>query len=804
MDINRLLEALTREEKVALVSGADQWHTVAVPRLDIPPIMVADGPHGLRKQATQGDHLGIGVSRPATCFPPAATSGNSWDPSLLFAMGQAIGKEALQEGVSVVLGPGINIKRSPLCGRNFEYFSEDPYLTAELAKAWIQGIQSMGIGACVKHFAANSQERWRMLNDSLVDDRALREIYLAAFEKTITEGKPWTVMPAYNKLNGTYCCENHHLLQSILRTEWGFEGATISDWGAVNDPVLSIKAGLDLEMPASHGVSAEKIKEALSSERLTEEELNKSVARVLELVAKSQDEKPECSCDLEANHALARKIATESAVLLKNDQDLLPLSTQDTIAIVGQFAEYPRYQGTGSSLINPTRVDSILGLLESEEVEYEYARGYDPQSDEVNKDLIAEACQIASKADVALVFAGLTVRFESEGYDRPHLELPPSHDTLIRSVAEVNSNVVVVLSAGAPVTMPWLPRVRAVLHMYLGGQGGAGAALDLLFGRVNPSGKLAESYPLELADCMAAKYFAYHRDQTEYRESIFVGYRYYDAATREVLFPFGYGLSYTQFSYGDLEVSSRQFHDTDSIRVRCVIKNIGTRAGAEVVQLYVGKNSSNLFRAPRELKGFQKIYLEPGESRIVQFTLGPRAFAYYNVDLRAWHVEEGEYLISVGASSRDLPLETAVQIKSTRPEVQVPDYRSTAPAYYHLDDPSREISREEFQTLYGKEFPTYDFGAERFHHNSTLQDLSTTLLGRLVLVFAKRYLWKMTGVTDERDPLWIMSWTGMLEMPLRSLVAMSGGTIGQNLVQGLLSWTNGKRMKALRYWIIGH
>jgi beta-glucosidase len=803
MDINRLIGALTREEKVALVSGADQWHTVAIPRLGIPAIMVSDGPHGLRKQVAEGDHLGIGVSVPATCFPPATTSANSWDPSLLFAMGEAIGREAIQEGVSVVLGPGINIKRTPLCGRNFEYFSEDPYLTGELATAWIEGIQSMGIGACVKHFAANNQERWRMLNDSLVDDRAFREIYLAGFEKAVTKGKPWTVMPAYNRLNGAYCCENHELLHSILRTEWGFAGATISDWGAVNDPVLSIKAGLDLEMPASYGVSAEQIKEGLASGRITELVLNKSVKRVLDLVSKGQAEKPEYQCDLEANHALARTIATESAVLLKNDQEILPLSTKETIAIVGQFAEHPRYQGTGSSLINPTKVDTILQLLELEEAEYKYAKGYELKHDEINEDFIAEACQVAAEVDVALVFAGLTARFESEGYDRTHLELPPSHNALIQRIAEVNPNVVVVLSAGAPVTMPWLHEVRGVLHTYLGGQGGAGAVLDLLYGRANPSGKLAESYPLELKDCLATEYFAYDRNQTEYRESVFVGYRYYDAAEKDVLFPFGYGLSYTQFSYGDLDVSSPSFVDTDSISVRCTIKNIGSVAGAEIVQLYVGKETSRLFRAPRELKGFQKIYLKPGEAKAIEFTLNPRSFTYFNVDIRDWHVEAGEYEILVGASSRDLRLAATVQIESTRPEVQVPDYRSSAPAYYRLGNPGLEISREEFQALYGKKFPVPYGGSRRFHNNSTLQDLRATALGRLVLVFAKKYLWKMTGATDERDPLWIMSWSSTLEMPLRSIVAMSGGTIPKNLVEGLLAWANGERLRALRYWTVG-
>ncbi|NLL43492.1 MAG: glycosyl hydrolase [Firmicutes bacterium] len=803
MDINRLMDSLTREEKIALVSGTGQWHTTAVGRLGIPSIMVADGPHGLRKQSEEGDRLGIGTSLPSTCFPPAAASANTWDPDLLFAMGEAIGREALQEGVSVVLGPGVNIKRSPLCGRNFEYFSEDPWLTGELAAAWIEGIQSVGIGACIKHFAANNQERWRMLNDSLVDERALREIYLAAFERAIGKGQPWAVMPAYNKLNGTYCCEHLELLDSILRTEWGFTGAAISDWGAVNDPALSLRAGLDLEMPASHGVSAAQIRKALNSGRLTEQMLNKSVRRVLDLVAKGTAVKGEFRCDFEAHHALARKIAAESAVLLKNADEILPLSAGQTIAVLGQFAQQPRYQGAGSSLINPSRLDTILTALEESQKQYIYAKGYELEHDEVNEDLIAEACEAAGKADVALIFAGLTARFESEGYDRTHLDLPPSHNELIRRVAAVNPNTVVVLSAGSPVTMPWLKDVKGVLHTYLGGQGGSGAALDILYGKVNPAGKLSESYPLNLDDCLANRYFAYDRAQTEYRESIFVGYRHYDAAEQDVLFPFGFGLSYTEFSYAELELSAKKMRDTESLTVRCTVKNAGSRTGSEIVQLYVGKPDSVLFRAPRELKGFKKIRLEPGEVKTVEFVLDSRSFAYYNVEIKDWHVEAGEYQISIGPSSRELPLSGIVQIESTCPEIQVPDYRESAPAYYRLRECKQEIPGSEFQAVYGREFPAAPSGEKRFHKNSTLEDLQATLIGRLVFVLAKKYLWKMTGATDESDPLWIMSWTSTREMPLRSIAALSGGAISVNLVEGLLAWANGERLQALKYWLIG-
>jgi len=802
VDINKLLEDLTRDEKIALVSGSDQWHTTPVPRLGIPAIMLADGPHGLRKQELSGDNLGLGDSVPATCFPPAATCANSWDRELLRAMGEALGVEARHQGVAVVLGPGVNIKRSPLCGRNFEYFSEDPYLTGELAAAWIQGLQSQGVGACLKHFAANNQEKWRMVNDSLVDERALREIYLAAFERAVKAAQPWTVMAAYNKVNGTYACEHKALLDDVLRREWGFQGAVISDWGAVNDPSLSVQAGLDLEMPASHGISAAQLRQDLVTGRLTEAALTKSVRRVLELVAKAaaQSQSHSQVVDWEAHHALAKKIATESAVLLKNAGDLLPLRPSQRIALVGEFARQPRYQGSGSSLVKPIKLETVLDGLKEAGVEFSFTPGYRLDSAELDEVLLEEACQAAEKADVVVVCAGLTPAYESEGYDRTHLKLPANHDALIARVAAVNPKVVVVLSAGAPVAMPWLDQVSAVLHTYLGGQAGGGAVVDLLLGRANPSGKLAETYPLSWQDNPASQFFASDRDQTEYRESIFVGYRYYDAAEKEVLFPFGYGLSYTQFSYGQLQLSASRLRDTDNLVVRCRVKNVGRHSGAEIVQLYVAKLDSPLFRAPQELKGFAKVHLEPGEEREVEFTLDPRAFAYYNVEIKDWHVEEGSYEIRLGASSRDIRLRERVYVESTKPGVQVPDYRRSAPCYYKLQDPGLTLQREHFAAVYGRPFPRSE-PAQRFQENSTLEDLQTTFLGRQVLKYARRALWKEAGVTNPADPRWLMTWTMVREMPLRSLAALSGGRIAKSSVQGLIAWANGERLKALRHWL---
>ncbi len=798
-DLNRLVNELTIEEKSVLVSGGDQWHTVAIPRLNIAAIMVADGPHGLRKEESLGG-LGVGRGVPATCFPTAATLANSWDPGLISEVGRAIGREALQEGVSVVLGPGINIKRSPLCGRNFEYFSEDPLLSGALASAWVKGIQSVGVGACLKHFAANNQETWRMLNDSIVDERALREVYLLAFEKAVREAEPWTVMGAYNKLNGIYCCEHPELLTDILRREWGFAGAVLSDWGAVNDPVLSIRAGLDLEMPASYGASAAQIQADLATGRLTEAALNRAVRNVLGLIAKdSGQDAANHEYDCEEHHRIARKAAAQSAVLLKNENGILPLHKNQNIAVLGQFAHYPRYQGTGSSQITPTQLDTVFDNLTREGVEFSYARGYALDSDEVNEALLAEACHSAKNADAVIILAGLTPLYESEAYDRTHLELPPAHNELIKRAAEENANVVVVLSGGAPVTMPWLDKVQAVLHTYLAGQAGAGAAVDILFGRINPSGKLAETYPRQLEDHPASDFFASGRQITEYRESIFVGYRYYDAAQKDVLFPFGFGLSYTEFEYSNLTLSSKKIDDTEELIVHCTVENIGTRAGAEVVQLYLGKEKSPIFRACKELKGFTKILLQPGEAKTVQFSLDHRSFAYYNVEIKDWHVEEGEYHINIGSSGRNLPLRDTVYVKTSRPEVAVPDYKARAPVYYNLKGEAGTIDRPAFAAIYGRDVVCVEKPGG-FDRNSTLKDLQVTAAGRIITAVLRREMRRLTGGRDERDPLRQMMWTMMLETPLRSFPSLSDGRVSNEFISGLLAWANGRPGRAMKYW----
>lgn len=668
-DINKLISQMTLEEKASLCSGLDFWHTQPIERLDIPAVMVTDGPHGLRKQGGSGDHLGLGDSVPATCFPTAAGLASSWNRELLHQVGEAIGEEAQAEQVAIVLGPGTNIKRSPLCGRNFEYFSEDPYLSSELAASHIQGVQSQDVGTSLKHFAANNQEERRMSVDTIVDERTLREIYLASFEGAVKQGKPWTVMCSYNKLNGTYTGENEYLLTDILRREWGFEGFVVSDWGAVNERVDALKAGLELEMPANGGIGDAKIVAAVKDGKLDEKILDRAVEELLRFVFNAIAlQKPNATFDPNEHHQLARRVAAESMVLLKNDHNLLPLSKKGRVAVIGEFAVQPRYQGSGSSHINPTQLDQALNeirkLVDSES-EVTYAPGYDLDSDDVKDELVQEAVKLADEADVVILFTGLPDRYESEGYDRTHLELPLNHKQLIKELAAVQPNLVVVLSNGSPVTMPWLDQTSAVLEGYLGGQAGGGAVADLLFGEVNPSGKLPETFPVQLSDNPSFLNFPGEGDRVEYREGIFVGYRYYDTKQLEPLFPFGYGLSYTSFEYSELQIDRTSMTDQDTVNVQVTVRNTGSRRGQEIVQLYVHDSESSVIRPEQELKGFAKVALEPGESKTVSFTLDKRAFAYYHTELHDWYVETGEYELRIGASSRDIRLKQTIEVTST-------------------------------------------------------------------------------------------------------------------------------------------
>ncbi|EJS56406.1 glycosyl hydrolase [Bacillus cereus] len=668
-DIKKIISQMTLEEKATLCSGLDFWNTKGIERLGIPSIMVTDGPHGLRKQAEGADHLGIYNSIPSTCFPSAVGLASTWNKDLINQVGVALGEECQAENVGVLLGPGANIKRSPLCGRNFEYFSEDPYLSSQMAANHVKGVQSQGIGTSLKHFAANNQEHRRMSVDAIVDERTLREIYLASFEDVIKETQPWTVMSAYNKINGEYASENNYLLNDILKDEWGFEGFVVSDWGAVNERVASLANGLELEMPSSFGIGEKKIIDAVNGGELSEEKLDQSVERLLNIIFKAVDNQLENAVySKDAHHQLAREVASESMVMLKNEDSILPLKKEGTVAIIGEFAKQPRYQGGGSSHINPTKLESILEEIEmvsGEKTNILFEQGYNLASDDVDENMINEAKKIAESADTVVLFVGLPDRYESEGFDRKHLQMPENHVQLIEAIAEVQSNIVVVLSNGAPIEMPWIGKVKGILEGYLGGQALGGAIADLLFGDANPSGKLAETFPKVLSDNPSYLNSPGEGDKVEYKEGVFVGYRYYDKKNVEPLFPFGFGLSYTNFEYSNLSVDKKEIKDTETVSVTVNVKNIGSTVGKEIVQLYIKDVESTMIRPEKELKGFEKVELQPGEEKTVNFTLNKRSFAYYNVELKDWHVETGEFEILVGKSSREIVLQDNMYVQST-------------------------------------------------------------------------------------------------------------------------------------------
>jgi beta-glucosidase len=703
-NLDAIVAALTLEEKASLCSGLDFWNTKPLERLGIPSWMMTDGPHGLRKQSTDSARVGLHDSLPATCFPSGAGLAATWNADLLGEVGAAIGEEARAEGVGVVLGPAVNIKRSPLCGRNFEYFSEDPFLAGELAKGYIKGLQSRGVGASIKHFAANNQEKSRMIIDVVADERSLREIYLPAFEAAVRDAKPWTVMCAYNRINGTYCSENPWLLAQVLRKEWGFGGVVVTDWGACNDRVAGLAAGEDFEMPGNGGITDADIVAAVRNGSLPEDCLDAALRRILELTFRVADAPPAPRFDAAVHHALARKAARESMVLLKNEARLLPLDRgsgsgsalggrtgspapagaptaraghppagRGRIAFIGAFARTPRYQGGGSSHIVPARMDDALAEARRIAGDIDYAPGYDLEADEPDPALLAEARETAARSDTAVLFVGLTERLESEGFDRSDMKLPRSHLALIEEVLKVRKNVVVVLSNGAPVEMPWIDRVPAVIESYLGGQAWGGAVADILFGLSSPSGRLAETFPRRLEDNPSFLNFPGDARKVEYREGIFVGYRYYDAAGVEPLFPFGHGLSYAEFEYSNLRLDRAEMRDTDSLTVQVDVRNVGQVESQEVVQLYVEDEEASVQRPPRELKGFRKIDLRPGETKTVSFTLAARAFAFWSPEHGDWVVETGSFVVSVGASSRDLRLKASVRIESTTPELRVWD-----------------------------------------------------------------------------------------------------------------------------------
>ncbi|GAA0802868.1 glycoside hydrolase family 3 C-terminal domain-containing protein [Faecalicatena orotica] len=667
--LKELIAQMTLEEKAGLCSGADFWHTKGVERLGIPSAMVSDGPHGLRKQDDKADHLGVNDSIKAVCFPAGCATASSFNRELVEQMGETLGEECQAEGVSTLLGPAMNIKRSPLCGRNFEYYSEDPFLSSEIAGAFVHGVQSKNVGTSPKHFMANNQEYHRMTNSSEMDERTMREIYLASFEGMVRKEKPWTIMNSYNRLNGTYLCENKEMLTDILREEWGFDGYVMTDWGAMNDRVTALKAGCDLEMPASHGITDAQIAAAVQDGTLEEEVLDRACERILNIVYRFEDNRDkEAVFHLEEDHEKARTVEEECIVLLKNEDSILPLSGNMKAAFIGKYAETPRYQGGGSSHINSFKVESALeaarGLEESAGIEVSYAKGFDDIKDETDEALLKEAVENAKNADAAVIFAGLPDNFESEGYDRKHMRMPDCQNRLIEAVTEVQPNVIVVLHNGAPVEMPWLSKVKAVVEAYLGGQAVGGAVVNILYGRTNPSGRLAETFPVRLNDTPCYLTYGGEHDKSAYTEGVFVGYRYYTSKDMPVLFPFGYGLSYTTFEYSNLVLDKKEIKESEKLCVSVDVTNTGKCAGKEVVQLYVSAKDSKVIRPVRELRAFDKIALNPGETKTVRFELDARAYTYWNMYIHNWHVESGNYEIQIGKSASEIVLKENVKVES--------------------------------------------------------------------------------------------------------------------------------------------
>lgn len=778
-----IIQKMTKEEKAAFLSGKGEWDSRDISRLGIPSVFCSDGPHGIRKQAGAGDHLGLNESLPATCFPTAAAIANSWNPELGKEIGEALGREALALNVQVLLGPGLNIKRSPLCGRNFEYFSEDPFLTGKMAAAYIQGIQSQGIYACPKHFAVNSQELRRMAMNAVVDERTLREIYLTGFEIAVKEGRAKAIMSSYNQVNGIYANENQHLLQEILRKEWGFDGIVVTDWGGSNDHVKGVKAGSNLEMPAPGLDSARQIAAAVEEGSLTREELDTCVDQLLDAVLElSENSKIKREIfEQKEHHRLARKAAAESAVLLKNRDYILPLKPGCKVAVIGDFAKEPRYQGAGSSVVNPTLVETIEKVISGYDLRVAGVAGGYRRSGEADEALKKEALDLAAGADVVLYCFGLDELSESEGLDRTHMRIPQNQIELLQALLQVNENIVGILSAGAAIEMPWQTCCKAILHGYLSGQAGAGAMLDILTGKVNPSGRLAESYPLRYEDTPAFRHFPSTERSSEYRESIYVGYRYYDTSRVRVQYPFGYGLSYTEFLYSDLKV------DTDGITVK--ITNAGERDGAEVVQMYVGLPNAIVFRPAKELKGFAKIFLKAGESKEVRIPFDDKTFRYWNVKTNRWEVEMGTYKIMVGASVSDIRLEGEIEVEGTTTAYP---YNPQEMPYYYTGI-VQQISDKEFETLLGESIPDGRWGGELTANDAICQ-----------MYYAKsriaRFIYnRLTSIKKKSEEKGKpnLNILFIYNMPFRALAKMTAGAVSMDMVDGIVEVVNGHFVKGM-------
>lgn len=783
----QVVARLSRSTKIGLLSGADFWNTKGIPEHGISPVMVTDGPHGLRKQISRADHVGLSDSVPATCFPTASALGSTWDLELLEEVGAALGRETRIADVAVLLGPGLNIKRHPAGGRNFEYFSEDPLLSGKAAAAMVRGIQSEGVGACVKHFAANNQEDFRMRLDTLIDERTLRELYLTGFEIAVTEGEPWTVMSSYNLVNGEHTGESRRLLTDLLRDEWGFDGLVMSDWLAVADRPAGVAAGMDLEMPSSHGGWDARVGAALDSGRLSQDDLDRACARVVELLLKAAAGRRKGELferlDKDAHHALARRAAAAGTVLLTND-GLLPLKPSGRVALIGAFAEHPRYQGAGSSLVNPTRLDTVLDALQQrlgEGVELEYVPGYDPITGHATAAQLAQARTSAAAADTVILLVGLPAAYESEGFDRDDLRLPAGQDAIAKTVLAANPRTVVVVVAGGSVELDWADQPAALLFGYLGGQAAGSALVDVLLGDVEPGGRLAESFPIAAAQLPAHDNFRSHPTQLQYREGLNVGYRFHDTFAVAPRFCFGHGLGYTTFVYSHLEVSGVG----TEWEVGLTLTNTGDRPGAEVVQLYVHDVEARVARPEQELKAFTKVWLEPGQSTQVRLSLGRRAFAIYDVAAADWLVEAGQFELRIGASSRDLRLRTTISVDST-------DRVSAA-----VIPAGAQATTNEFTALFGRPLPAAT-PLLPLRLDSTIEELRLRLLGRPLYglvraVAARNFSAEDEGGTDAMlDRL-------IGQMPLRALVTYADGKLGFTALEALIRVLNlGLRSRADR------
>jgi len=774
MTIDAYLKQMTLEEKCAMVQGWSTWTTRQIRHLNIPAAFLSDGPHGLRKQAGAGDHLGLNASVPATCFPTTATVANSWDTALGEAVGRALGREAAANDVHVLLGPGLNIKRSPLCGRNFEYFSEDPYLSGKMAAAYIRGIQENGVAACPKHFAANSQELRRMSMDAVVDERTLREIYLTGFEIAVTEGRAKTIMSSYNMVNGTYANENAHLLMNILRQEWGFEGFVVTDWGGDNDHAAGVRAGSALVMPAPGPNCARELCRAVREGKLAEWELDDRIREMLGVLLPAVEavaQQPK-TFDREAHHALARRCAAESIVLLEND-GILPLKQQTEVAVIGEFAAQPRYQGAGSSLVNPTKLDTLLECLrESGLAVTGYARGFDRKEPKPDENLIREAVELAKNAPAVLLCVGLDEIMESEGMDRSHMNLSESQNVLMEAVCAVNPNVVLVLSGGSPFVIPRQLSYRAAVHGYLGGQAGAGAMADVLTGKVNPSGKLNETWPLQLEDNPSYPWFPSRQRTSEYREGLFVGYRYYDTAGVAVRYPFGHGMSYTRFAYSGLEA--------DRDQVSLTVTNCGDTEGAEVVQIYVSCPESRVYRPRKELKGFAKVFLKPGESRRITIPLDAMAFRYFNTAHDRWETETGTYEIHAAASLADVRLTVQLQIRGDAP------WEDGLECYHACR--IQDVSDEAFAKLLGRPIPDGSWQGALQENDAICQMYYAKSRAARLVCRLLNHLKEKAEASGKPD----LNILFITNMPFRAIAKMTGGMVSSQMVADILTIVNGQ------------